>query len=443
MFKTRFPISTKRDVHYRACLRWCRSSVVRTRPILALAIVFLLPLAAGAQDFGSKFFDDLRSLFGRLQRSELDRAFRQAKPIRCSDLAGEKAEWKEVAFLNDDRSLGDWHFDNIDEVKQDLVAFVFSGTCRGEQGPLSVTSSFPVTETVEQARDGKIPFSKIIITHNDPVSAIFDQPSGAYTFQLPYVYSERKNGTDIVYTLMPPRRTSKPEPSLAIEFRCKALSDADLTYRFLLCRNRVVNTDSRVRDDGRQSPGSAAYFILSDGKEASSSVKLNFGGTEEKAEPERRAPETTAPAPLPAPVSAWKPAPSDATLTNIGDAEFRLSFDAQTWKGRVATSQVLADGTLSNSPPPKNKDYCSWRPGAASQANQLLDTAAADSFGFSLSFRKDLQSATSSVFEIRGANGGTLATLQCYFPQSQTPSELTVTRWLSIVGKTIQLQVRQ
>jgi hypothetical protein len=418
-------------------------------------MALLLPLAGGAQvrrqvpapeqesgDFGSKFFEDLRSLFGRLQRSELDRAFRQAKPIRCSDLAGQMGEWKEVAFLNDDRQLGDWHFENIDEVKQDLVAFVFSGTCRSEQAGLRVASSFPVTETVEQYRQGRIPFSKIAINDNDPVNVALDQATGAYTFQLPYVYTERKNGTDVVYTLTAPRTTSKPEPSLAIEFSCKALSGLDLTYRFLLCRSHLVNRGGRVQDDGgRPSLGSAAYFILSDGKEASSTVKLNFGGD---AEPERREPETTpVPAAAPAPLPAWKPAPSDAPLTKVGDDEFRLSFDPQVWKGRVNAPQVLADGSLSNSPVPKNKDYCAWHPGAASQANELLNSAAADSFGFSLSFRKDLQSAMTSVFEVQGANGNAAGTLQCYFPQSQTPSDIIVTRWLSIVGKSIQLQVRR
>src|SRR6266446_4506562 len=103
-------------------------------------ILLLLPLTSHAQvrrqvpapsqqsggDFGSKFFDDLRSLFGRLQQSELDRAFQRAKPIHCSDLVGQTGEWKEVAFLNDDRNLGDWHFDSIQEVKSDLAAFVFS-----------------------------------------------------------------------------------------------------------------------------------------------------------------------------------------------------------------------------------------------------------------------------------------------------------------------------
>ena len=420
---------------------------------LVYVLLLLFPLAGEAQirrqdqapaqengDFGTKFFDDLRSLFGRLQQSELDRAFQRANSIRCSDLVGQTGEWKEVAFLNDDRKLGDWHFDNIEEVKRDLVAFLFSGTCRGEDGPIRVATSFPIQESSQKFQEGKIPFSKIEINHNDPVSALFDRATGAYTFELPCVYAERKNGTDDVYTLTPPRTTSKPEPGIAIEFRCKALSDADLTYRFLLCRNRLVDRDTRTQDQRRRrSVGSGAYFILSDGREASSTVKLHFGDETAAAEPERT------PQPAKAPVSTWQAAPSDARLTVIADAEFRLKFNAETWKGRIDTPQLLTEGSLSKfisaSVPVRGKEYCVWRPGLPAQVNQLLD-AANESFGFSLGFRKDLQSATSSIFEIQGDNGVIVATLQCFFPQSQTPADLTLTRWISIVGRNIELDVR-
>ena len=182
--------------------------------------MLLFPIASGAQvrrrvpapaqesgDFGSKFFDDLRSLFGRLQRSELDRAFQRAKAIRCSDLVGQSGEWKEVAFLNDDRKLGDWHFDSIDEVKNDPAAFVFSGACGSDEAAaLKVSTSFPVQETFEKFQQGKIPFSQIVISDNDPVGVTFDRPTETYTFRLPYVYRERNSSTSAtpLYTLVPP-----------------------------------------------------------------------------------------------------------------------------------------------------------------------------------------------------------------------------------------------
>lgn len=406
-------------------------------------------------DFGRKFFEDLGSLFGRLQRSELDGAFRRAKAIRCSDLAGQMAEWKEVAFLNDDRKLGDWHHDNLEDVKNDMVAFVFSGTCRDDQSAVRVATSYPVTESVQQYQQGKIKFSQIAINDNDPVTVTFDSTSGAYTFQLPYVYTERKNGTDIVYTLTPPRLNSSPDAGVAIEFRCKAINDADLTYRFLLCRSRVVNRDGRYRED-TPSLGSAAYYIMSDGKEASSSVKLDFGREADSPPPPARSePDNTPrkpsddrgrfPQPLKQPENSWQPATADARLSLIADDEFRLIFNKQAWTGHIDKPQMIADGSLAAAPSSfaamRNKQYCVWRPGLPAQVNQLLEPNAADAFGYTLSFRKD--TAVSGIFEIQGDSGMVAATLECYFPQSQTPADLTIGRWLSIVGKQIELNVRR
>jgi hypothetical protein len=37
----------------------------------------------------------------------------------------------------------------------------------------------------------------------------------------------------------------------------------------------------------------------------------------------------------------------------------------------------------------------------------------------------------------------TVGTLQCFFPQSQTPADITLARWVSTVGKTLELDVRK
>ena len=397
-------------------------------------LVLLLPLAQESKDFGSKFFDDLRSLFGQLQKSELQRAFQRAKPVRCSDLGEQSGEWKEVAFLNDDRKLGDWHFDNIEEVKSDLAAFVFSGTCRGEEGPLRVAVSFPVQESAEQFQEGKIPFSQIVISKNNPVSVIFDRTAEAYTFELPFVYRDRNdNSSQPLYTLAPPRTASKPEPGLAIEFRCKALSGAELTYRFLLCRTRMMDRNRQgQRQSQNDAPGNSAYYILSDGKEASSSVKLSFGGaetTELVAEP----------APEPAADTRWRAAAPQARLVDIAANEFRLQFNPQAWKGRTDKAQLLSGGTISDFPatatPGLDREYCVWRPGAPGKAG--------DDVLYTLAFRKEVQSAISAVFEMENSAAVRLGTLQCYFPTSQTPADVSVSRWLSIVGTRIALEVRQ
>ena len=103
-----------------------RYVIVKTLRSLA-RIICLLLLASDlrAQDtFGTKFFDNLTTLFGRLQKSKLDTVFQDAKAVRCADLLD--AKWKEVGFLNDDRNLMAWHYQTIEQVRDDLVRYAFS-----------------------------------------------------------------------------------------------------------------------------------------------------------------------------------------------------------------------------------------------------------------------------------------------------------------------------
>src|SRR5262249_37653904 len=109
---------------------------------LLLAIVLCSAAAAYAQreqliqppdeaqtQYGRKFFVQLRALFGRFRDSDLQRAFERAQPIQCSELVNDKGEWRTVAFFNERRDLGDWYRRSLDEVKNDLSAFVFKGVC--------------------------------------------------------------------------------------------------------------------------------------------------------------------------------------------------------------------------------------------------------------------------------------------------------------------------
>jgi hypothetical protein len=449
--------------------------IVKTLRSLACTSLLLCALSGTAQvrrqvpapepestDFGSKFFDDLRSLFGRLQRGDLDRAFQRAQAVHCPDLVEEKGEWKQVAFLNDDRSLGDWHFDNIDEVKRDLVKFVFTGRCPNQQSPVRVATSYPVKETFERFQKGQIPISKVVISDNDAVSVIFDRPSEAYTFELPYLYIERRNSAGNIYTLTPPTTTSQPDPTVVEEFRCKALSDAELTYRFLLCRTRVAPRDPRLeRQNERQALGNAAYYIFSDGREASSSVKLSFGDAPVDAA-DSHTPATPAPSPqsarVPNPARAperepaippaaaqrsWQPAASQTRLVSVGQGEFRLRFKPESWTGRIGKPQLLSAQMLSDfvetSPPARNREYCVWRPGMPDLAAHLLEKSAADDVVYSTEFRKTLQSVSAVMFEMQNDTGLALGTLECFFPQNQTPADVTVARWVSIVGTHLEL----
>src|SRR5262245_38618285 len=80
-------------------------------------------------EYGTKFFDQLRSLFGRFRDADLQRAFDMAKPIQCSELISDSGEWRQVAFFNEDRRLGDWYHRTLEEVRGDLSLYIFKGPC--------------------------------------------------------------------------------------------------------------------------------------------------------------------------------------------------------------------------------------------------------------------------------------------------------------------------
>ena len=82
--------------------------------------------------YGAGFFDQLSSIFGRFRDADLKRVFQTAKPIQCSDLVTDKGEWREVAFFNENRKLGDWYHSDLDELNSDLSVYIFKGSC-GEQ----------------------------------------------------------------------------------------------------------------------------------------------------------------------------------------------------------------------------------------------------------------------------------------------------------------------
>lgn len=421
-----------------------------------LPLVFLL---LQNQDFGAKFLDDLKTLFGRLETSELNSAFQRARAIRCSDLLGRSGEWKDVGFLNDNRNLAAWHYEDIDSVKDDPVRFVFSGMCSTDQAALRLATRYPIKESFNQYRKGGIPLSKVAVRDNPPVSVIFDRATNSYTFQLPFLYAEGKSREETTYTLEPPTSGSRPEAGLADEFRCKAISDTDLTYRFLLCRTALVNLNAvNSKDRMPDSPNGWAYYILSDGREASSTVNLSFENAPPapKAEkPERDAPVAPpAPAPRPSPprpepennVVAWTAVPSQSKLVDVGNSEFRLRFDPAAWTGRIQKPQSIERGIISaaaaGSASARTQGNCAWRPASPAQANRLLDNATDGEILFTLGFQKRAASGISVTFDVDSSSNGTVGSLQCYFPQSQTPADVTAGQWNSIVGSNIAIEAR-
>src|SRR5215471_5225327 len=144
-------------------------SVLRALVFLAVSAVLVPATPAAAQrerqitapandsqPYGRRFFTQLRAVFGRFRDSDLQRVFDNAQPVQCSELINEQGEWRTVAFFNEKRELGDWYRRNFDEVKKDLAVYIFKGVCRGEHGPVQLTTKFPVTESIEAYNQDRI-----------------------------------------------------------------------------------------------------------------------------------------------------------------------------------------------------------------------------------------------------------------------------------------------
>ena len=135
--------------------------------ILIAALLISLPLLAqrerqvtspseDSDRFGHGFFDQLSAVFGRFRDLDLQRAFENARPIECSELINQKGEWHPVAFFNEKRDLGSWYHKSLDQVRHDLTAYLFKGTCRGEHGAVQLTTKYPVVETLDAYQHGTI-----------------------------------------------------------------------------------------------------------------------------------------------------------------------------------------------------------------------------------------------------------------------------------------------
>ena len=400
--------------------------------------------ASQDSDYSAKFFDQLRRIFGRFRDSELKRVFDSAGPIQCKELVTDKGEWREVAFFNENRKLGDWYRERLEEVKGDLAVYVFKGACGGPRAALQVTTKFPVEESYNRAAAGRIPFDQVDVNVNAPVSVVFDPRTQAYGFDLPYLYKVRRETGDMVYTLNPRTLDDKYATEFMNHWDCKKVVADDVTYQFLICHSTLIPRDSRLRYDDKGSFGSSAYSILSDGKEALTSVHLSFG----EAEPDKPATSSRQPvrdeAPprdaVPVSSGTWRPVSAQTRLIDAGLNRFILRFKPETWKGKIDKAQLVQDGMLASlTVVPRNKDYCAWRPRAQGAVGQLLEPSSAESTIHTLEFRKDAQSVV-AVFGLESDSGAALGSLQCSFSQSQTPADVTVARWLSIVGSSIALE---
>jgi hypothetical protein len=231
---------------------------------------------------------------------------------------------------------------------------------------------------------------------------------------------------------------------LAAEFRCKTINDDDLTYRFLLCRTAFVNLNAaNSKERIPNSPNSWAYYIFSDGREASSTVNLSF--KDMPTVPKTAEPQSAAPTPAPSADTQWEAVQPQSRLVDVGDREFRLRFDPAIWTPRIGKPQLIENSAVSpfavGSTPSRTRDNCVWQPVAPTQANRLLAGIEGETL-FTLGFQKRGSSGISVSFDADGS-AGRIGSLQCYFPQSQTPADVTVRQWNAIVGSNIVLEVRR
>lgn len=257
-----------------------------------------MPGSTERQTYGSGFFEQLSGIFGRFRDTDLQRAFQEARPIDCSELVGRRGEWRTVAFFNEDRGLGEWYRESLDDVRSDLAVYTFAGQCAADRGKILVTTEFPTAASVESYNRGEIRLNQVDVLVNEPAHAMLNPKTLAYTFELPYLFLTSRRGAQKLYSLTAPDRNASYATDVTSRWECKSVSSKDLTYRFLICRTSTLpRANSRRSGTWESAFGAGAFFILSDGMEATSSVHVSFGSeTDASEEPAEEPPGSSRPA---------------------------------------------------------------------------------------------------------------------------------------------------
>jgi hypothetical protein len=222
--------------------------------------------------FSHKFFNELRRIFGELRYVDLERVFNTAQPVQCSDLVSATGEWREVAFFNEYRDFGNWYRTSLEEVKRDPSVYAFKGPCKEQRSPVQLNTRFPVDQSFKDRQDRNMDLGTVEIIANPPVSARFNSQTGAYAFDLPYLFRVSERDADPLYALSPRTPSDRYAPEVSNHWECKSVEGVNVTYEFLICHTTLVQNE--VNNENH--PGKSAFSILSDGQEASSSVTLTF-----------------------------------------------------------------------------------------------------------------------------------------------------------------------
>ena len=421
------------------------------------------------KDTETKFFDQLRALFGRFRDGDLDRAFEAAQPIQCSELISDNGEWRPVAFFNEDRRLGDWYHDNLEEVKRELSQYVFSGSCGTNQSSIKLVTKFPVLDSISRYNSGRIPFDQIKLNVNPAVVAYFEPRTQIYTFELPYLYLDRaKSSRETVYSLIAQGIEDRPAREVTNHWECKSVRARDVTFQFLICQTWTLPSDPAARRQSRPSFGSSAYFILSDGREATTTVKLSFGSGADNNPPpasteppapantpiSANAPAATAQPPSPVappaprdsdPSAGWEVPSTSSRIIQLQEKEFRIIFSAQTWANKIGSPQTLLDQKMLgvDAVKPPGSDYCVWQPASAALVSRVLGKEPEKDVSYGLrATNGDSRSPATLTWEMKTHNGSRLGTLQCFFPRVEAAVEIPFSRWVEVVGAHLTIEAR-
>jgi hypothetical protein len=434
---------------------------MRKALLLLMVVAVMLPaeLAAQRERAGEeKFFDQLKSLFGRFREEDLRRSFDRAAPLQCSDLTSDPGEWRPVAFFNEDRKLGDWYYRSLAEVKMEFSVFTFEGHCDSNQSNVRLITKFPVRDSLDRYAAGRLPLKDVQVKTNAPVTASFNVGMQSYRFELPYLYSSVSARTaEAVYSLYPPRAADRYATNVTNHWDCKSVRATDVTFQFMICETATLPRDVRRGREGDQTFGTYAYFILSDGKEALTSTRLVFSGSSgssassassnEEKQPAATEPDRVAGAITPEPPGrdAWQIPAQTMKLIEVDRSEFRIRFNPQTWANKINVAQILSDQKLSPLDPaklPSGVDYCAWRPTTPSLISRLLSNEPDADVSFVMKTTDGSRSAPASIdFEMKTLTGSRIGTLQCVFARTEFADSVPIERWVSAVGGHLTMEI--
>jgi hypothetical protein len=225
-------------------------------------------------NFGPEFLSQLDRLFERLSNADLHRVFEAASPLRCSELVQDTGEWQDVAFFNGRRT---WYRSSVAELQNNPDLYVFKGVCSDQLATLKVATRVRVDESRTGGNE-RSDSTKTNVRVNAPVTASFTRDIKGYTFDLPYLFRAKDQDGRTVFGFEPRRQSDKYLTHITSHWECKAVAEEFLTYNFLICRVTLFGHDPMdikpdMRDKSSTSYGAVAYFLLSNGKEASFSVK--------------------------------------------------------------------------------------------------------------------------------------------------------------------------